>query len=158
MEQNTIPSNIAGLDRSVDQGQFVYRPLNQGRREIRLVQLSSEFQAASDGELVPLLQMHHAFFDGEDLPRYIALSYTWGSGPKGIVLVEGEGRPRREIRVSTNLLDALCHFARLSDPRLDAVGPIFWIDQLCINQNDKHEKSHQVRMMVRPLYHRRSRY
>ena len=154
MEQHTIRSNIAGLDRSVDQGQFVYRPLNQEPREIRLVQLSSEFQAASDGKLVPLLQMRHAFFDGEQMPQYIALSYTWGTGPKGIVLVKDEERPAREVLVSTNLYDALCHFARLSDPTLDAVGQIFWIDQLCINQNDNDEKSHQVRMMVRPLYRR----
>ncbi|KAL8850405.1 MAG: hypothetical protein Q9221_004637 [Calogaya cf. arnoldii] len=148
MEQDTIPKHIAGLDRSVDQGQFVYRPLNQGRREIRLVQLGSEYQVANDRKRIPLLQMHHAFFDGEQMPQYIALSYTWGTGPKGIVLVEDEGRPAREVLASTNLLDALCHFARLSDPEQDDVVRTFWIDQLCINQNDNYEKSHQVRMMT----------
>ncbi|KAL8645754.1 MAG: hypothetical protein Q9226_007158, partial [Calogaya cf. arnoldii] len=148
MEQDTIPSNVAGLDRSVDQGRFAYRPLNQGRREIRLVQLGSELQAANDGKRVPLLRMHHTFFDEEEMPQYIALSYTWGTGPKGMVLVEDEGRAARGVLVSTNLLDALCYFATLVDQNLDSVRRIFWIDQLCINQNDKHEKSHQVRMMT----------
>ncbi|KAL8991679.1 MAG: hypothetical protein Q9169_007753 [Polycauliona sp. 2 TL-2023] len=146
-----IPSKISeNLSKSVDQAHLAYRPLHQARREIRLVQLGPNFQSASNGDRVPLLRMHHAFFHGEteQLPQYIALSYTWGTGPKNIVLIEDEGRPARELPVSRNLLDALCHFAGLVDEDLDALKRVFWVDQLCINQNDNDEKSDQVRMMT----------
>ncbi|KAL8881983.1 MAG: hypothetical protein Q9198_000928 [Flavoplaca austrocitrina] len=140
--------SIAETKKSVEHDHFTYRPLHQERREIRLVQLSCELQVASNGKSVPSLRMHHASFDGEDLPEYTTLSYTWGTGLKGIVFIEDEGKPARKLLVSTNLLDALCHFARLPDQSLETVRPVFWIDQLCINQNDKDEKNHQVAMMT----------
>ena len=139
------------LEHRVDESLFSYRPLNQALREIRLVQLSSDFQFTKDGEMVPSLKLHHTFLDTKNSPQYVALSYNWGTGPKAVVLVEDEGRPAREIVVSANLLDALCHFATLSDQNLDAVRRTFWVDQLCINQTDNDEKSHQVRMMVDQL-------
>ncbi|KAL8991089.1 MAG: hypothetical protein Q9169_007951, partial [Polycauliona sp. 2 TL-2023] len=150
MEQKSPSEGMAGTSQDVDEAQFTYRPLHKGRREIRLVQLSSELQTASSGDRVPLLRMHHASFDKEaqDLPEYIALSYTWGTGTKSIVLVEDEGRPALEVLVSKNLLDALCHFASLSNQDMDVLKRIFWIDQLCINQSDDDEKSEQVRMMT----------
>ncbi|KAL9038464.1 MAG: hypothetical protein Q9180_003120 [Flavoplaca navasiana] len=140
--------SIAELKKSTEQHHFTYKPLDQERREIRLVQLSRELRVARNGKSVPSLRMHHASFDGENLPQYTALSYTWGTGRKGVVLIEYEGLPAREVQVSTNLLDALCHFARLSDQALETVSRAFWIDQLCINQNDKDEKNHQVAMMT----------
>ena len=155
VDHDALPEKITELDKSVNQGQYIYKPLDQGRREIRLVELSSECQVASNGDRVPLLLMHYAFFDEEVLPQYSALSYTWGTGPKAIVLVEDEKIPAREVLISTNLLDALYHFARLLHPKQ---GALFWIDQLCINQNDNNEKSHQVRMMVSPAHHKRSEY
>ncbi|KAL8883267.1 MAG: hypothetical protein Q9192_007300 [Flavoplaca navasiana] len=140
--------SILEMEKSVEQDHFTYRPVDQNRREIRLVQLGRELRVASNGQSVPSLRMHHAFLDGENLPQYTALSYTWGTGINGVVFIEYEGMPAREVQVSTNLLDALCHFARLSDQSLETVRPVFWIDQLCINQNDKDEKNHQVAMMT----------
>ncbi|KAL8977518.1 MAG: hypothetical protein Q9205_006694 [Flavoplaca limonia] len=140
--------SIAELKKSVGQHRFTYRPLGQKRREIRLVQLSRELRDASNGKSVPFLRMHHASFDGENLPQYCALSYTWGPSLKGAVLIKYKKMPAREVQVSTNLLDALCHFARLSDQTSENVRRFFWIDQLCINQNDKDEKNHQVAMMT----------
>ncbi|KAL8978794.1 MAG: hypothetical protein Q9205_005715 [Flavoplaca limonia] len=139
---------IAEITKSVEHDQFIYRPLDQERREIRLVQLSRELLVANNGKSVPSLRMHHASFDGEYLPLYTALSYTWGTGLEGVALIEYEEMPAREVQVSTNLLDALCHFARLSDQTLETVRRVFWIDQLCINQKNKGEKNHQVGMMT----------
>ncbi|KAL9040006.1 MAG: hypothetical protein Q9180_002182 [Flavoplaca navasiana] len=140
--------SIAEMEMSVEQDHFTYRPVDQNRREIRLVQLSREFRVAGNGKSVPWLRMHHASFDGEKPPQYTALSYTWGIGLEGVVFIEYEEMPAREVHVSTNLFDALYHFAKLNDQSLDAVSRIFWIDQLCINQNDKDEKNHQVGMMT----------
>lgn len=125
MDQGALPERITELSKSVSQGQYTYKPLDQGRREIRLVLLRSEFEEASNGERVPLLQMHHAFLDEAVLPQYSALSYTWGTGPKAIVLVADENMPAREVLVSTNLLDALCHFARIVHP---TESVLYWID------------------------------
>ena len=155
MDTVALPERMTELDKSVDQGQYVYKPLDQGRREIRLVELSSEFQAASNGERVPLLLMHHAFLDEEVPPQYYALSYTWGTGPKAVVLVADEEMLAREVLVSTNLRDSLCHFARLLHPKQ---GDMFWVDQLCIKQNDNEEKCHQVKMMVSLSHHKRIMY
>ena len=149
--------SIAEMKQSVEHDHFTYRPLDWERREIRLVQLSRELRVASNGKSIPFLRMHHASFDGENLPQYTALSYTWGTRRKGAVLIKYKkdlikfkNMPALEVQVSTNLLDALCHFATLSDQTLDTFRRVFWIDQLCINQNDKDEKNHQVAMIVGP--------
>ncbi|KAL8883138.1 MAG: hypothetical protein Q9192_007423, partial [Flavoplaca navasiana] len=145
--------SIAEIEKSVEHDHFTYRPLDQELREIRLVQLSRELRVASNGKSVPLLRMQHAFFDEENMPQYIALSYTWGTGLEGVVFIEYEGMPAHEVQVSTNLFDALCHFARLSDLTMETDTRVFWIDQVCINQNDKDEKNHQVGIMTEIFAH-----
>ena len=148
---------MAELNKELEGRLLTYRPLDQARREIRLVELRLELQAASNGKLVPLLRMHQAFLGTEDLPIYTALSYTWGTAPNSIVLVEDEKKPAREVLVSANLADALYHFVGLLHAKCGGLkrffNPMYWIDQLCINQNDNDEKSHQVKMMVSPLYY-----
>lgn len=149
------------LSKKRKQGLLTYRPLDQARREIRLVELRLGLQAASNGKQVPLLRMHQAFLDAEDLPEYTALSYTWGTVHDSIVLIEDEERPAREVLVSANLADALHHFVGLLHAKRGglkrflnpSVKWLYWIDQLCINQNNNDEKSHQVKMMVSPLYY-----
>jgi hypothetical protein len=46
------------------------------------------------------------------------------------------------MKVWPNLYEALVHFRQSSPGR-------YWVDQLCINQNDKIEKSRQIQMMHR---------
>ncbi|KAI4169325.1 MAG: hypothetical protein LQ348_007300 [Seirophora lacunosa] len=58
--------------------------------------------------------------------HFEALSYVWGSD-----------RPRR----TPNLASALSHIRHHSLPRL------LWVDALCINQEDAHERSLQVQRM-----------
>jgi hypothetical protein len=73
-------------------------------------------------------------------PAYYALSYVWGdvSNPKQITL---NGHP---FQVTENLQSALLRFG--SDAKLS--GSHFWIDAICINQNDVDEKSKQVPRMT----------
>ena len=161
MQQDRQRESMADLNKELEGRLLTYRPLDRARREIRLVELRLELQAASNGKQVPLLRMHQAFLDAEDMSEYTALSYTWGTVHDSIVLIEDEKRPAREVLVSANLADALYHFVGLHRPRYEGLKGIlepswkllYWIDQLCINQNDNDEKSHQVKMMVSPLYH-----
>ncbi|KAL1612739.1 hypothetical protein SLS60_000968 [Paraconiothyrium brasiliense] len=80
-------------------------------------------------------------------PSYIALSYTWGPAPYQ------KGRPASlqysitlndEIfPVQQNLYDALRHLGKHVRKRKQ----LFWVDALCINQEDLGERSAQVRQM-----------
>jgi hypothetical protein len=69
--------------------------------------------------------------------RYIALSYTWGSST---VTCPFE-RDSRDLLVRENLLLALMRLRYILD------API-WIDAMCINQDDEHEKMGQIQMMT----------
>ncbi|PVH69289.1 HET-domain-containing protein, partial [Cadophora sp. DSE1049] len=73
------------------------------------------------------------------LPKYEALSYTWGPNefPKRIT----DGDSGADIAITNNLFDA---FQVL---RLEEESRLLWIDAVCINQNDDVEKSGQVAMM-----------
>lgn len=79
----------------------------------------------------------------EDEPEYEALSYVWGDPTNlGIVEVLVEGKM---VPVTSNLHAALRRL-RLADRTRT-----LWIDQLCIDQHNPNEKSHQVRLM-REIY------
>ncbi|KAL8717390.1 MAG: hypothetical protein Q9225_005359 [Loekoesia sp. 1 TL-2023] len=69
-----------------------------------------------------------------DAPQYVALSYTWDQP-----LVPA-GQRFRGLRFSHTLLDAIEQFRHIS-------ACLWWIDALCINQDDPVEKAGQVRMM-----------
>ena len=72
-------------------------------------------------------------------PTYTALSYCWGdSGPTGTILVTGVQVP------ITGNLDSFLRHLRSKEETLP-----LWIDSLCINQSDVHEKNQQVNHMDR---------
>jgi hypothetical protein len=70
---------------------------------------------------------------------YHALSYTWGEPlfTKALHIVEG-GKPVGDINVTENLYSALQNL-RLPDKEL-----VLWVDAVCINQADIHERNSQV--------------
>jgi hypothetical protein len=68
---------------------------------------------------------------------YEAVSYTWGdSGHESFIKCNNA-----QLEVRCNLRSALQHLRYADRPRL------LWFDRLCINQDDKVEKSYQVAMM-----------
>jgi len=69
----------------------------------------------------------------DEAPEYNALSYTWGPPLANPIPLKG-------TRITQNLLDC---FLRL----IYAAPGLWWIDALCINQDDHNEKNHQVKMM-----------
>jgi hypothetical protein len=76
--------------------------------------------------------------------EYTALSYTWGSKPSNPsdheIFINGN-----RFSVYKNLLRFLSH-AKLLQHKLD--GP-FWIDAICIDQDDNTERTQQVQFMPR---------
>jgi hypothetical protein len=107
-------------------------------------------------------------FDVEDAPPFIALSYTWGppnnkapdketvtgqSSRSGNYHVGENGAAEEiqvnglELRVTQNLYDALKCMAMRCKNCPSAQTEFFWIDTICINQDDTEEKSAQVSLM-----------
>ncbi|KAL2694762.1 hypothetical protein Neosp_001349 [[Neocosmospora] mangrovei] len=71
------------------------------------------------------------------LPKYEALSYVRGS-PEPVCAITVNNH---QVMINSNLHDALKYLRRAETSR------ILWVDQICINQQDAIEKSHQVARM-----------
>jgi hypothetical protein len=107
------------------------------------------YQPISSPNFIHLLQIHagkpgteikcslRSVLLDETLPQYEALSYVWGSteGQQEIWL---DGSKKR---VNVNLYEALKRLKKTTRKRT------VWIDALCINQDDIHEKGNQVGLM-----------
>ena len=124
---------------------LIYRPL-KASKEIRLVTLKHD---KSSGAIFCQLESAHL---GKRFlrrrPKYVALSYTWGS-PENTHMVRCgyHQRDNTYVKIPTNLYDAML---RISDnPNLHTYR--FWMDSICINQGDMRERAHQVGMM-REIY------
>lgn len=86
----------------------------------------------------------------DKLPKYVALSYTWGAPQDGVaehefgdrlpILVNGQ-----QFLVLRNLMDALRSLLRVWD--FDDDVQHLWIDAICINQKDLAERAAQVGIM-----------
>ncbi len=123
---------------------FKYDPLNFEKEEIRLIRVepgvkgSHLYCSLKHAEL----DTYRLMFDtttGEWKDRpYTALSYEWGSDlEKRMISVNGH---RFYIRLN---LSAFLETARSTDEDVTW----YWIDAICLNQQDNNEKSHQIRLM-----------
>jgi hypothetical protein len=72
---------------------------------------------------------------------YGAVSYTWGnsSEEEEIMIIASEREERMIVR--KNCGDVLRQIGQLGTTKY------YWVDAICINQSDEHEKSYQVAMM-----------
>jgi hypothetical protein len=103
---------------------FQYRPLELG--QIRILDLASDATA----------RMRHVYLKNSTSLNYVALSYTWGASTKTFPFnCDGQNLPVRE-----NLLLALTRLRYILDAPM-------WIDAMCINQDDEHEKMGQIQLM-----------
>jgi hypothetical protein len=81
-----------------------------------------------------------------DAPAFEAISYTWGVKPPHIPLkVNG-----CQLKVTSAVEELLFYQRSMLGSKL------FWIDAICINQNDNDEKTHQLPLMTK-IYQRASR-
>jgi len=120
---------------------FQHVPL-QNTWEIRLVEL---LPGNEDEEIYmrvhtrPGRDAPHANAIPPNLVKYIALSYTWGDPTLTVpILLNGE-----RFLVTKNLYSALAQFRQPTGYR----SLFYWIDAICINQEDVQEKSIQVQRM-----------
>jgi Heterokaryon incompatibility protein (HET) len=152
---------------------YEYEPLDASKSEIRVLALVSSSNdtdpvkcslvtASLDLNKIPL--MRDRSLAGMALSSFIALSYTWGE-PKfdSSIILDG-----RMLPVTKNLEAALRQFRKPKSlaPQLTATqaksphlrtamaaqqarASYWWIDAICINQDDVDERNSQVALMRR---------
>lgn len=113
---------------------YNYAALDSSDNEIRLLCL----HPGSRNEQVRVDIIYASLYDK---PQYIALSYVWGEAAERTHSISVNGS---RYHITESLLHALEHLRNVQGP--DAQIP-FWIDALCINQNNDSEKSEQVLRM-----------
>ncbi|QDS67868.1 hypothetical protein FKW77_007866 [Venturia effusa] len=114
---------------------YKYKPLPTELGKIRLLHLlpSEDEHAPIHGKLVeyPLKTT------GSRRHLYEALSYVWGSEEKpDSIVIENH-----ELLITKSLHEALLRL------RNHAYERYLWVDAVCINQDDDHEKEHQIGFM-----------
>lgn len=107
---------------------YQYRPLQD--MEFRLVRLLPERKTMIKCEI-----LHSSL---ENPPRYVALSYAWGdAGNTRKIELEGSLIP-----ISVSLYGAL------EALRQKAESAMVWVDALCIDQQNRGERTQQVQLMT----------
>lgn len=126
---------------TAEQGKYEYRPLRAGPNNIRLIQI---LPGVGDAGIVCEV-FQYTLRNDKAFGLYEALSYVWGDydKPRHILVKNSEDLAYRNFTVTQNLYTAL---RRLRDPDLPRT---FWIDAICINQNDLEERATQVQIMAR---------
>lgn len=112
---------------------FEHTPLDAPESEIRLLRILPS--SLSDTPVRCAIET----FSIDECPPYRALSYAWGppTSPVRSILVNN-----KEFTIRDNLWQCLSQFQ--SDPEPHR---FLWIDQICIDQKNIHERNQQVRLM-----------
>lgn len=111
----------------------LYEPLDSKFDCTRFVEIES---SRDDSAQISCKHVHIPF---SQRPKFVALSYMWGdSNAQKKILLNGV-----EFAVTENLSSALLHLRRKNTSE----DKLFWIDAICINQDDTNEKSQQVCIM-----------
>lgn len=124
---------------SSDETAFAYKPLS-AEADTRLIELEPAPDASS-----PLrCRIADLCLSSDDLVEYEALSYTWGAPDftETLYVIEHEDKTN-VLKITTNLKDALQRI-RLRDQKR-----LLWVDAVCINQKDSHDKEKQIPAMAR---------
>ncbi|KAL2126515.1 hypothetical protein VTI74DRAFT_784 [Chaetomium olivicolor] len=117
-----------------------YQPLDSSQQEIRILWL---LQSTKGFTSEPEIQAILTTVSLSQKPAYNALSYTWGAPGDPVHRIWLNGR---HFEVRSNLHDCLMHLRKRGIGSKESGVPL-WIDAVCINQNDVHEKNSQLRMM-----------
>ncbi|KAF4957076.1 hypothetical protein FSARC_11407 [Fusarium sarcochroum] len=108
-----------------------YEPLSQHTDSTRLVRIEA---AKTDDDPI-VCKLFEVEFRVK--PKFHAFSYRWGDGPPQCnITLNGAA-----FSIRQNLADALQYL------RKHAANTPYWIDAICINQDDVLERNRQVRMM-----------
>jgi hypothetical protein len=127
--RRTAQSLTSYVDDSQQQQSPTHPLLDLKRQQIRLLRITS-IQGQSG------VSCHLTCHYLSDCPRYIALSYRWGPRDQSTTItLQGTS-----FRIGKNLADFL-------GTRKPCSTLYYWIDALCINQKNIHERNHQVNQM-----------
>ncbi|KAM0431860.1 hypothetical protein ACHAPT_005112 [Fusarium lateritium] len=145
---------------------YQYTPLNPDKREIRLITVENDEELLRSSAHLDNIDLPQEPHDREtflftwmcrwavrctietvsldDCPEYIALSYTWGD-PTGKIPILLNGA---RFMVTKNLNQAFRHAVPRQKTESGHLRSCkLWVDAICINQEDNHEKAWQVQMM-----------
>lgn len=112
---------------------YMWSPVGRHSKEIRLLDLEA---GVGNSPLQGRLQ--HVFLDSPARPAYETISYAWGD----TALVDSILVDNKSLPIPASAGSALRRMRSVSMTRT------FWIDCVCIDQNDNHEKGHQVGLMA----------
>lgn len=126
-------------DRQDVEDRPLYAPLDEARREIRVLKVSRPVQGGNCG--VDTFQADLVCVSLDDDPAYLAVSYVWGD-PSIVGHFESHrGGHRKRVPYNKVVFDIInTILAR-------GTTLYIWIDALCINQGDLNERASQVAMM-----------
>ncbi|KAJ0115555.1 Heterokaryon incompatibility protein 6 [Diaporthe amygdali] len=116
---------------SPDSDSYQYQHI-QDSAEIRCLTLSA---GNTNDPLVCVLEHHNLNTN----PPFEAISYVWGNHTKNREITCNG----RCLQITSNLYESLQQIRHADRER------ILWADSVCINQEDKKEKGHQVSLMAR---------
>lgn len=105
-----------------------YAPISGG--EFRLIRID----VLSDVRLYCTLETSKL----ENAPDYVGLSYAWDRDASDVPIIYNN----RSQHISRHLHDAVSSIVQKGEDRL------LWIDQICIDQDNKEERSRQVSLMA----------
>lgn len=122
---------------------FHYDRLNWASKEIRLIRILPEDpETATDEGYLPVgCEIKSVSLD--EKPSYIALSYAWGDTTLARPLVLNG----KDFHATASLDAALRQIRKMQVESTTFRDQWFWVDALCINQEDEIEKSWQVQRM-----------
>lgn len=113
--------------------------------EIRLLQISPDAKGNDEQGRLRGIIVHARL---SELPHFVALSYCWNDQEPSQSM---ENRPPFVLMLDTGeslvLTRNLFNGIQSARRRGHSESNLFWIDQICINQNDLPEKSSQVGLM-----------
>lgn len=112
---------------------YRWRPLDKARQEIRVLNLD-----CGPGDAPLIGRLEHVSLDEPDKPHYETISYAWGD----TALMENCLVDNEDIPIPASAAAAL----RCMRSPVETL--ILWIDCICIDQNNDHEKGHQVGLMA----------
>jgi Heterokaryon incompatibility protein (HET) len=140
---NLVPLNVGSTIMALPEpGYFMkhsYAPLQEG--SIRLLHL---LPGAKEEPLRGIIST----VSFESAGRYRALSYVWGTVTQSERLWTSTGI----VRITPNLKAALQRLRRKEETL------VLWVDAICINQDDKGEKGHQIRLLPQIFQHATSMF
>jgi hypothetical protein len=142
MNTNQSPEQNTTSFFKVNNGQFyktfIYPSLDPAKSEIRLLKIDA--RGVNSHELISGISLAAPL-------KYTALSYVCGS-PANPIPINVNGH---SFNAFANLAAAIDEVRQCWKLSLGGKELLLWTDQICINQNDDNERSHQVTIM-REIY------